>query len=687
MSVMEACFAESGDPDEVAALRAECARLRARDGELRTAGGRLERRVNRLVEEQDWATRRIARLTDRCTQLAGLVPVADEETTADGARAVDGEALAGEAAVGGLVAALTGEGGARLAAAIQTAVGDLAALSVPDPATGVELGCLADLPDRTVADLAAAGCRLATWAKLATTVATEELVTRWENGNADEHASPVNAQPVFPDHDLGFRAAIAETATTCVISESTLTARVDTLRELPARLPGLWHLLATGAVDIDTARLVHSKTRHLPGEVLSRLESQILVKVTKLTWGQLAAWLDRIVAKADPRDLAEQIADNLERRNVSFRTAGPGTGRMTLTASVEAIEAIRMALLGYASAGDDPGHHRPAAAIRADIITDLITRPGTCTRTAPASSAGSGTGAGTDTGTAPASAADTDTRTGADTGTDAGTGTAPASAAALGTDTRTEAGTGTGTGAGTAPGTGAGSGGSRIEPDTHSRTDAQPDADADAGADREREGGTGPDIDLPADPDDAAEPSNGTRADQETTTDRDTADENEPDTQGDGDPRVVAEPPPEAGAETYETDTPTDGQDATPTNRPCTSSPPLGSETLAALPGPRVHVTVPLSAVLGGEGIGEINDYGPLTAETIRDLLAGLHRMGVTATAVPDHRRQPGITHPRHRVGHQQGTPRPGPHRHRTAPRGGSSPGAVLRSPAVGVGP
>ncbi|MBK7625335.1 MAG: hypothetical protein IPJ14_22415 [Kineosporiaceae bacterium] len=76
MSVMEACFAESGDPDEVAALRAECALLRVRDGELRTACGRLERRVSRLSEEQDWAARRIARLTERCTHLAGLVPVA-----------------------------------------------------------------------------------------------------------------------------------------------------------------------------------------------------------------------------------------------------------------------------------------------------------------------------------------------------------------------------------------------------------------------------------------------------------------------------------------------------------------------------------------------------------------------------------------------------------------------------------
>ena len=66
---------------------------------------------------------------------------------------------------------------------------------------------------------------------------------------------------VFPDHDLGYRAAIAETATTCVLAETTLAARVDTLRELPARLPGLWHLLATGEVDIDTARLVQAPPR------------------------------------------------------------------------------------------------------------------------------------------------------------------------------------------------------------------------------------------------------------------------------------------------------------------------------------------------------------------------------------------------------------------------------------------
>ncbi|MBK6871558.1 MAG: hypothetical protein IPG94_09320 [Kineosporiaceae bacterium] len=564
MSVMEACFAESGDPDEVAALRAECALLRVRDGELRTACGRLERRVNRLSEEQDWAARRIARLTERCTHLAGLVPVAalttlptgnapedqtasDEERSpaivgaadsgrrpdrvsapggpspADALRGPDGVSAVGEPGPEGLVAALAGEAGARLAAAVQTAVGDLAALSIPDPDAGVELGCLADLPDRAVADLATAGCRLATWAKLAATIAAEELVTRWENGAADEQASPVNAQPVFPDHDLGYRAAIAETATTCLLAETTLAARVDTLRELPSRLPGLWHLLATGEVDIDTARLVHTKTRHLPSETLTRLEPQLLVKVAALTYGQLAAWLDRIVATADPRDLAEQIADNIERRRVAFRTAGPGTGRMTLTASIADIEAIQMALLAHASAGDDPDQPRPTAAIRADIITDLIT--------------------------------------GTHTGTGAGTGSASTEPA-------------------TQP---------EPEPQTESPADAAADDDAQAKAQAEAK----------AQPDANAE----TQAD--------------------------AASPSGAEAEAHD-DTPDIHTGTGPPG--CRPPQPFTPDSLASLPGPRVHITVPLSAVLGADGIGEANDYGPLTADAIRELLAGLHRMGVTAT-------------------------------------------------------
>ncbi|MBK8075190.1 MAG: hypothetical protein IPK24_06385 [Kineosporiaceae bacterium] len=536
MSVMLACFAESGDPDEVAALRAECALLRARDGELRTACGRLERRVNRLSEEQDWATRRIARLTERCTHLAELVPVAALTTPPTG-NAPEAQTASNDvsAAPDGLVAALAGVGGARLAAAVQTAVGDLAALSVPDPDAGVELGCLADLPDRAVADLAAAGCRLATWAKLAATIAAEELVTRWENGAADDADSPVNAQPVFPDHDLGYRAAIAETATTCVIAESTLAARVDTLRELPTRLPGLWHLLATGEVDIDTARLVQAKTRHLPAEVLTRLGPQILVKVVALTYGQLAAWLDRVVAKADPRDLAEQIADNVEHRRVAFRTAGPGTGRMTLTASVADIEAIQMALLAHASAGDDPDQPRPAAAVRADIITDLIT------------------------GTHPS----------------AGTGSAS-------TDPATEP-----------------------EPETEYPSSAAADHEAEAQPEPQAEAGVQPDANAESAADAASAPDAEPEAEFDTE-----ANDDAPDTHartGTGTPTAAASP------------------------TGCRPPQPFTPDSLASLPGPRVHITVPLSAVLGADGIGEANDYGPLTADAIRELLAGLHRMGATA--------------------------------------------------------
>ncbi|MBK8076304.1 MAG: hypothetical protein IPK24_12235 [Kineosporiaceae bacterium] len=642
MSVMQACFAESGDADEVAALRAECALLRARDGELRTACGRLERRVSRLSEEQEWAARRIARLTDRCAHLAGLVPVSalttlpagnasDEERSpaivgaadsgrrpdgvnapggpspADALRGPDGVSIVGEPGPEGLVAALAGEAGARLAAAVQTAVGDLAALSVPDPDAGVELGCLADLPDRAVADLAAAGCRVATWAKLAATVAAEELVTRWENGAADEQASPVNAQPVFPDHDLGYRAAIAETAATCLLAETTLAARVDTLRELPTRLPGLWHLLATGTVDIDTARLVQAKTRHLPGETLTRLEPQLLVKVVALTYGQLAAWLDRVVAKADPRDLAEQIADNIERRRVAFRTAGPGTGRMTLTASVADIEAIQMTLLAHASAGDDPDQPRPTAAIRADIITDLIT--GTHPTTHP------GTGAGTGTGTTdPAREPEAETES-------------PADAAA--------------------------------DDDAQAEAHAQPDANAESAADA----ASAPDAEPEAEFD--------TEARSETQAEAEANDV--PDTH-----TGTGTCTPTAAAGPTRARVPADAVWWLPTTPTLHSGLP---RIAARTPSP--HHRAPVRRPRRrrhrrGQRLRTTHRIRhPRTAR--RAASDGRHR----DLAVPDHRRHPRLTHPRHGPGHREGTPGPGPHRHRPTARTRPGPRTVLHLPRL----
>lgn len=362
-----------GDSEVVACLRAEIVALSARVRDAEAARVRAPRHLRRVSEELTWAEQRVRRLTDRCTRLAERVPVGVAVPLGGAGPRIDGPAGGPGEGLAGVLAA--GPVGARLAAAVQVAVGEPAARSCgePDGDPGPRPGLLGELPDATLIDVAAAGQRVSAWAQLAAALATEELAGRWEHTGADEVAHSVNTS-----RDLGFRAAVAEAATACVIPEGTLAARVEAIRELPIRFPRLWRQVTSGALDLDRARLIHGKTLHLPTDTLAGLEPRILDKASLLTWGQLSAWLERLVAAADPRGLSAQIADNINGRSLVFRPAGAGIGRMSLTASVADIEAIRTAVAVLAAGvQDEVGDQRTGAAIRADVVTDAITSAAT----------------------------------------------------------------------------------------------------------------------------------------------------------------------------------------------------------------------------------------------------------------------------------------------------------------------
>lgn len=362
-----------GDSEVVACLRAEIVALSARVRDAEAARVRASRHLRRVSLELTWAEQRVRRLTDRCTRLAERVPVGVTVPLGGAGPRIDGPAGGPGEGLAGVLAA--GPVGARLAAAVQVAVGEPAARSCgePDGDPGPRPGLLGELPDATLIDVAAAGQRVSAWAQLAAALATEELAGRWEHTGADEVAHSVNTS-----RDLGFRAAVAEAATACVIPEGTLAARVEAIRELPIRFPRLWRQVTSGALDLDRARLIHGKTLHLPTDTLAGLEPRILDKASLLTWGQLSAWLERLVAAADPRGLSAQIADNINGRSLVFRPAGAGIGRMSLTASVADIEAIRTAVAVLAAGvQDEVGDQRTGAAIRADVVTDAITSAAT----------------------------------------------------------------------------------------------------------------------------------------------------------------------------------------------------------------------------------------------------------------------------------------------------------------------
>ena len=432
---------------------------------------RLHADVERLVAEREAAWDRVEELTTRSARMAAQVPLtmsADRDGDPDGG--------VGAGTRGGLAQALTRQAGPRLAVAVAAAVGDLPGLSRTTPALDadtvdavVDGGCVADLPDAVLVDLASAGQRLAAWSLVASTLAAGELAARWERyPPEDAERSPGTAG----SRDLGFRAAVAETATACLLTEHTVAARIDALRALPTRLPRVWGQVTTGVVDLDRARLIHEKTLSLTTDSLAVLEPQLVVKVTTLTMPQLRVWLERAVAAADPEGYSRQAREAHDHRGVSFRAAGHGMGRMAVTGSLADIETARIVVTALAAlAQDDPGHERLPDAKRADTVLDLI-------------------------------------------------------AAAL---------------------------------DPHAAPDDTPDTDV-----------------------------------------TDTTDV------------------------TADTDTASPGAGVTPA---CLNRAAIERYTSA-----RVHVTVPLSVIVGADGLGEVGNDGPLPAEQVRELLAALQRMGASAT-------------------------------------------------------
>ena len=522
MAAVEVPYTDAPDPDGsemVASLRAENHRLR--------------RRLDWLVAEQKWAEGRLEELTARCARLSLRVRI---ERDAEGlaTEATDAEPAGSEAAgagASGLAAALRGEPGARLAVAVAAAVGDLSAMTDPtttDPR--VDAGCIADLSNPVLVELATAAHRVAAWAGLASTLAADELARRCEADSADA------ADPERPwARDLGFRAAVAETATACVVSEYLVTARIDTVRALPTRLPGLWHLVAAGRVDLDRARMVHEKTLHLTTDMLTRLEPSLLVKALSLTMAQLRVWLDRAIARVDPEAYAQQAREALDHRGVSFRSAGRGMGRMAVTASVADIETARIIVEALAAAAvDEPGQGRLPAARRADVVLDLI-------------------------------------------------------AAAL-------------------------------DPEPDPEPDQNQTSDEGSASDVAGEPDGEPCSGLPVW--DVTRP--GGSADPRVASPRASYPDRPP---SDGPPSAAASGSQPAPTKPDPAQPVPPGPSDAPATTACRGPNPTERFTDA-----RIHVTVPLSVVLGGYGVSEVAGYGPVSEGTVRELLAALQRMSLQAT-------------------------------------------------------
>ena len=224
---------------------------------------------------------------------------------------------------------LDGPPGGVLAAAVQDLTAD---------------GGVADVDDDTVVAVAAAAQRVLGWAMGAQLVAVAELGRRWQ-------ASP-----------LGERAAVAELALACGVSEYAMGQRLDASLLLPYRLPAVWAALTTGRLEWAKAWEILDKTLVLSDAHTALVEPGALQVALTSNLPDLRAHLAIAVLQADPDGATERAKAAHARRGITFRPGPDATATLALTASAAAIAAAEAALNRLTAAAGTPvedQHSRP----------------------------------------------------------------------------------------------------------------------------------------------------------------------------------------------------------------------------------------------------------------------------------------------------------------------------------------
>ena len=146
------------------------------------------------------------------------------------------------------------------------------------------------------------------------------------------------------------------------------------------RLPATWAALADGGLDWPRARAIAAElgwpARETPDDVLARVEAVVLPQAVGLSIPRLRALARGELIAADPaaadrrRRKAERDAD------VTVRGIGDGMGELRATMPYPEAAAVRAEVDAHARALKTAGDARPLGQLRAAVLHDRVTRPG-----------------------------------------------------------------------------------------------------------------------------------------------------------------------------------------------------------------------------------------------------------------------------------------------------------------------
>lgn len=208
--------------------------------------------------------------------------------------------------------------------------------------------------------------------------ARERLVAHSQAGVAADTFEMAHATPGDEDSDAerleeGFEYAADELRPALVVTRSAANRRLGLAFDLLERLPLVWALLDEGQIDLARARVMCNGTAHLDEDEARRVVDLVAERASRLTTGQLAAWIRRLCVDSDPEKARKRYDHALEERKVWIEQTEFGTGNVHLLdidiADARAIgKRVNAHMISLRRDGDTRSHDN----LRADILTDLI---------------------------------------------------------------------------------------------------------------------------------------------------------------------------------------------------------------------------------------------------------------------------------------------------------------------------
>ncbi len=175
--------------------------------------------------------------------------------------------------------------------------------------------------------------RVSPYDRIVVLKAHDRLVSHFQAHRYRDMAAVAEAEaelwgdPDGVDHEND-EAAAAEVRVALHLTRRSTDIEMGLALEMRRRLPALFELLASGAIDVARAKAIERSTMHLADNTAQEIVELLASDAPTMTTGELRARIRKLCIEADPEEARERYTAAVDQRKVVAETTDAGTAHL-----------------------------------------------------------------------------------------------------------------------------------------------------------------------------------------------------------------------------------------------------------------------------------------------------------------------------------------------------------------------